>query len=251
MGDGGEGLVRAPRRDAGERTAGLRAAGLGDTGLLAAERIQPGGSVLITDGAEAMVEAAREHVKAGGAQGVEVRAMEAEWLDAKTASFDAVLSRWGYMLLADPEAALREARRVLRPGGRIAFAVWAPIEQNPWIGVVQRELIERGLASAPNPGTPGMFALSPQGLVEDLLAAAGFADPFAESLPFHWHAGSLEAWWDQQLAVSVSLGDVLAKLSPAEHYAFRDAVDAGYAQYVAGDGSLALPATALVASAEA
>lgn len=227
------------------------AAGLGDTGLLAAERVQPGGSVLITDGAEAMVQAARGHATASGAQGVELRAMEAEWLDAEAASFDAVLSRWGYMLLADPEAALREARRVLKPGGRIAIAVWAPMDENPWIGVLQRELLARELASTPSPGAPGMFALAEPGLIEELLASAGFAEPIAEPLPFLWRADSLDAWWDQQLTVSISLGEALAKLSPAEHYAFRDAVDAGYAPYAADDGSLALPATALLASAEA
>ncbi len=116
------------------------AAGLGDTGLLAAELVKPGGRVMITDGADAMVEAAKAHVEASGADNVQVRQMEAEWLDVSTALFDVVLSRWGYMLLADPEAALREARRVLRPGGRIALAVWAPLADNPWIGVLQREL---------------------------------------------------------------------------------------------------------------
>lgn len=227
------------------------AAGLGDTGLLAAERVRPGGSVLITDGAEAMVEAAREHARLAGAGNVELRTMEAEWLDVETASFDAIVSRWGYMLLADPEAALREARRALRPGGRIALAVWAPPGENPWIGVLQRELLARGLASTPPPGAPGMFALAGEGMIEELLSAAGFSEPVSERLPFHWHPASVDAWWDQQLTVSISLGEALSKLSPAEHYALRDAVDAGYAPYTADDGSLALPATALIASAEA
>jgi SAM-dependent methyltransferase len=227
------------------------AAGLGDTGVLAAERVGEAGAVVITDGAEAMVDAARAHAEASGAPAVEVRLMEAEWLDVPTASFDAVLSRWGYMLLADPEAALREARRALRPGGRIAFAVWAPIDVNPWIGVVQRELLERGLAEAPAPGTPGMFALAAPGQIEELLAAAGFAEPGSEPVDFAWRAESLEAWWDHQLAISISLGQALKALSPAEHVAFRDAVDAGYAPYVAPDGAVALPARSLVAYAEA
>ena len=50
--------------------------------------------------------------------------LDAEWIDLPLASVDAVLCRWGYMLLADPAAALAETRRVLRPGGRVALAVW-------------------------------------------------------------------------------------------------------------------------------
>src|SRR3954462_3048284 len=94
------------------------AAGTGDTGFLAAELVKPGGRLISTDGAEAMVEAARERGGRRGMDSVESRTMEAEWIDQPAASVDAVLSRWGYMLLADPEAALRETRRGLRPGGR-------------------------------------------------------------------------------------------------------------------------------------
>ncbi len=227
------------------------AAGLGDTGLLAAERVRPGGRVVITDGAEAMVEAARAHAESLGASDVEVRQMEAEWLDVTTASFDAVISRWGYMLLADPEAALREARRGLRPGGRVALAVWAPMAENPWIGVLQHELLARELTPPPAPGAPGMFALGAPGVLEELLAAAGFADVRVEPVDFTWNAESLDAWWDHQRTVSISLGTMLAGLTPAGHYELRDAVDAGYAPYVAADGSVAIPAQSLVASADA
>lgn len=225
------------------------AAGLGDTGLLAAERVRPGGTVVITDGAEAMVEAAREH--AAGADGVELKVMEAEWLDAPTASFDGVVSRWGYMLLADPEAGLREARRVLRPGGRIALAVWDEIARNPWIGVLQDQLIAHGLAQPPQLGTPGMFGLASPELLRDLLEAAGFATVAVEPLDFAFHAADLDAWWDHQLTVSISLREALKQLSPADHYALRDAVDAGYAAYAEPEGPVTLPARVLIAVADA
>ena len=122
------------------------AAGLGDTGLLAAQLVAPGGSVLLTDGSDKMVEAAREHAEEVGATNVELRTMQAEWIDLPAASVDAVICRFGYMLLVDPEAALRETRRVLKSGGRVALAVWDDLERNPWMKVLREALVERGLA---------------------------------------------------------------------------------------------------------
>ena len=61
--------------------------------------------------------------------------LDGEWIDLELASVDAVLCRWGYMLMADPAAALRETRRVLRSGGRLALAVWDARERNPWSAV--------------------------------------------------------------------------------------------------------------------
>src|SRR5919199_946166 len=133
------------------------AAGVGDTGLMAAELVAPDGKAIITDGAEAMLEAARARAKEVGATNVEIRAMEAEWIDLPTASVDAVLCRWGYMLLADPEAALRETRRVLRPGGRVALAAWTGREENTWSAAGPDALIARGHMAEPPADAPGQF----------------------------------------------------------------------------------------------
>jgi len=135
------------------------AAGLGDTGLLAAQLVAPGGSVLLTDGSDKMVEVAREHAEEVGATNVELRTMQAEWIDLPTASVDSVLCRFGYMLLVDPEAALRETRRVLKSGGRVALAVWDDLERNPWMKVLREALVARGLAQTTVPEDPRLFAL--------------------------------------------------------------------------------------------
>jgi SAM-dependent methyltransferase len=227
------------------------AAGPGDTGLMAAELVAPDGKAIITDGAEAMVELARARAKEVGATNVEIRPMEAEWIDLPAASVDAVLSRWGYMLLADPEAALRETRRVLRPGGRVALAAWAAAEHNPWLTGIGRVMIDRGLMEPDPPGTPGPLAFGEPGRIEELLDATGFDDVEVESIDFAFHAPSLDAWWDHAVRTSGRTARVVAGLSPAEHYALRDAVDAAYAPYVGDDGSLTVPARTFVAAAGA
>jgi ubiquinone/menaquinone biosynthesis C-methylase UbiE len=124
-------LLDALALQPGQRVLEL-AAGVGETGLLAAELVQPFGEVIISDQAEAMLAAARERASELGARGVEFKVLNAEWIDLPVASVDAVVCRWGYMLMADPLAALTEARRVLRPGGRLSLAVWDSAERNPW-----------------------------------------------------------------------------------------------------------------------
>src|SRR6185312_10607197 len=99
----------------GQRVLEL-AAGPGDTGFLAAELIQPGGVLLSTDATENMLEVARGRAAQLGISNVEFKRIELEWIDLETASVDAALCKWGLMFTVDPEAALREVRRVLRPG---------------------------------------------------------------------------------------------------------------------------------------
>jgi SAM-dependent methyltransferase len=228
------------------------AAGPADTGLMAAELVAPDGKAIITDNADAMIEVAKERAEEVGATNVEIRPMEAEWIDLPTASVDAVLCRWGYMLLADPEAALRETRRVLRPGGRVALAAWDGPEHNPWIAVMADAMMERGIMTPEPPDMPGPLAFGRRpGQIEELLDAAGFDDIEVEPLDFAFHASSLDAWWDHAMRTSGRFSRLVADLSPADHYALRDAVDAAYEPYVAADGSLEIPARALVAAASA
>jgi ubiquinone/menaquinone biosynthesis C-methylase UbiE len=98
------------------------AAGLGDTGFMAARLVGETGRVIITDFAPEMVAAARKRAEEVGVQNAEFQTLDAERMDLGTDSVDGVLCRWGYMLMIDPATAFAETRRVLRPGGRLAFS---------------------------------------------------------------------------------------------------------------------------------
>ena len=225
------------------------AAGVGDTGLLAAELVQPGGSVIITDGAEGMVEAAKRRAEALGIRNVEIRQMEAEWIDLPAASVDGVLCRWGYMLLQDPPAALRETRRVLRPGGRVALAAWASPDANPWMSSIGRSIVELGFGEPPDPTQPGPFSFAAEGRIEELLQDAGFDEILVEPIDFTNRHPSLDAFFEHSATMSINLRETLERLSPAEHTRLRDAIDEKLRPFVRADGSVELPARTWGASA--
>ncbi|MBX5442188.1 MAG: methyltransferase domain-containing protein [Solirubrobacteraceae bacterium] len=228
------------------------AAGPGDVGLLVAELVRPGGKVVLTDGAEKMVEAARRRAGERGLEDVvEARPMEAEWIDLPAAAVDAVVCRWGYMLLADPDAALRETRRVLRPGGVVALAAWADAEANPWMTAAAQELDARGLAPPRDPDAPGPFAWADPDAIAERLADAGFLDVAVDTVAFTIAYPDLDAWWDTQVDMSPTLRAVLAAADPAVRDELMEGAQARVAGYVAEGGAVELPALTRVARAEA
>lgn len=243
-------LVEAIEPQPGHRVLEL-AAGPGDTGLLAAELIAPGGLLISTDGAEAMVQAARDRAAELGVANVEFKVMDAEWIDLPTADVDGVLCRFGYMLLADPATALGETRRVLRPGGRVALAAWTDPAENPWASVPVQELVRMGAVDPPDPAEPSMFAFRDPARIDELLGEAGFTEIQVEQLDVILRYADLDAWWDTQLDLSTVLRTAVGSLTPAQRDELRDATDARLAQYVAGDGSVELPGRTHVAAASA
>jgi SAM-dependent methyltransferase len=227
------------------------AAGPGDTGFLAAELIEPGGTLISTDGVDEMVEQARARAAELGIANVEFRTMDAEWIDLATADVDGVLARWGYMLLADPATALRETRRVLRPGGRLALAAWASPEENAWASAPIAELVALGAIDPPDLDEPNMFAFHDPQRIVGLLEDGGFEDIVVEQVPIVFAYASLDDWWDTQLDISTTLARAVGAITPAQRDDLRDAIDARLAAYVAGDGSVALPGLTHVAAAGA
>jgi len=150
------------------------AAGQGDVGFAVAAFLGAGGRLISSDFSTAMLEVARRRGEELGLTNVEFRELDAEDLDLDDNSVDGVVCRWGYMLMPNPAAALAETRRVLRPGGRLVFAVWASSDLNPWNSVAGRILVAHGYMPAPVPGEPGMFVLANKKELVVMLEAAGF-----------------------------------------------------------------------------
>jgi SAM-dependent methyltransferase len=211
------------------------AAGIGETGFLAARRVGDG-RLISTDFAIQMVEAARRRGEALGLANVEFGVLDAERMDLDDDSVDGVLARFGYMLMADPAAALRETRRVLRAGGTAVFAVWGPPEQNKWAFVPGRVMVERGLLPPPEPGAPGIFAMGDPARISALVTGAGFGEPSIEQVPVKWEYASVDQHWEKTIKLAAPIADALKEVDDEERARVRSAVAAEMEPLLAGDG---------------
>ncbi len=227
------------------------AAGPGDTGFLAAELIRPGGTLISSDGTVAMLGVARERARAFGIDNVEFRRLEIEWIDLETASVDAILCRWGFMFAFDRGAAFSEARRVLRPLGRMTLAAWDEPQRNPWATIPGRALVELGFIEPPDPEAPGMFVLGRPGLLQELLEGAGFIEPTIDAIEINREYPSLDAYMSDTLELSSQFAEAYGALSDGDQAAVRERIESLAEPFTGDEGTIRLPGRTLVAVAGA
>ena len=116
------------------------------------------------------------------------------------------------MFAVDHVPAAREIRRVLRPGGRAAIAVWAARERNPWLGLVFDAVSAQVGEPVPPPGVPTPFSLGDAGQLDGAARRCRPRGRAHRELPTPLRAGSFEEWWARTSALAGPLAKILAGL---------------------------------------
>lgn len=149
--------------------------GCGETSIAMARKVGAKGEVVGADISEIMLARAED-----AAVHAEVTNVFFEQADVQTSSlhprtFDAAFSRFGVMFFADPVAAFTNVYEALHDGGRLAFACWRPLGENPWMAK-QLEAVAPmfELPPPPPPDAPGPFSFGDPERVKTVLSQAGF-----------------------------------------------------------------------------
>jgi SAM-dependent methyltransferase len=245
-----EAIIDAARPQPGMHVLDL-ASGSGEPAIALSHRVGPGGRVTATDMSRGMLEGARDNARAAGASNINFRREDAERLSFADASFDLVTCRFGVMYFPSVVDALREARRVLRPNGRIALVAWGPPTQ-PFmastVGVLMRHLDPP--PPPPPPDAPTPFRFAQPGTLTRALEEAGFSgiEEDHRTIPLPW-PGRAEELWDHFADIAAPFRPLIEGLGDRREAAVADIVGTlrGYER----DGEIVMDGEIVVASGEA
>jgi SAM-dependent methyltransferase len=231
----------------GDRVLDL-ACGLGGLGMAASPLVGPAGHVVLSDVVPEMVAFASGRVGEAGFANVSARLRDIESIDEPDASFDVVVCREGLMFALDPARAAGETCRVLRPGGRVALAVWGPRNRNPWLGVVVDCVSAQIGKPLPPPGMPGPFALDDADRLVDVLKRGGLTDITVTEFDSPLHMSSFEEWWKRTSALAGPIANLLATMPAPTMQALQMRLRKAVQPYENSTG-LQFPGVTLLASA--
>ena len=230
----------------GDRVLEL-ACGPGGLGLAAARLVAPGGHVVLSDVVAEMTSIAAARAESLGLDNVSTSVLDLDRIDQPDASYDVVLCREGLMFALDPAGAVREIGRVLRPGGRVAIAVWGPRARNPWLGSVLDAVSDHLGMPVPPPGIPGPFSLDDADALAALFGGDRFEAVVVDEVSTPMQVGSFEEWWSRTLSLAGPLTTMLAALPDDAVRAIRARAEAAVGAYETPSG-FEFPGVSLLAS---
>lgn len=189
-----------------------------------------GATAVGVDFAASMVALASKNFPSG-----EFREGDGENLPFADASFDAVTCLFGLLHMAEPERAIAEAHRVLRPGGRYAFTVWDTPENHEFFAVVMSAIQSFGDMNVPLPPAPPIFRFSEMDECKNALAEAGFTQINIQSIPLTWTGRSGRECLDLIENGTVRTAMLLEHQSPEVQESIRNAIVDGVEKFKKGD----------------
>ena len=224
------------------------ATGPGEPALSIASLVGPQGKSYGVDPIDEMVAAARREANRLELKNVQFDVAFADHLPFPNDTFDAVISRFGVMFFPSPVDSIREMLRVLKPGQKMALAVWPLAERNPFHYLLSR-IVDRYVAPAPlEPDARDAFRFATPGKLLKIVNEAGVSAPTERLFQFTMRASiSVEDFFALRLEVSEKLREKFTMLSPQQKSELkREALEA-ISQYSTGS-EIRLPAEVLIVS---
>ncbi len=242
-----EAIVQAARVEPGMHALDI-ASGTGEPALTLAELVGPEGHVTATDLGADMIAVAKQNAERAVLTNMTFLQADAHELPFADRSFDRVTCRFGVMFFADAPQALGEIYRVLKPGGRVAFTAWGPLEQNPYASTSLTPFLKRVEVPPPPPGAPQPFSYAEAGTLSGALQRGGFREVQEELRTISWAwPGPPEELWEQFRDLSVPFHPIIYGLEPEERELAIGEVVEGYRRYYDGQ-KVDLPAVIVLAS---
>ncbi len=190
------------------------ASGTGEPGLKIAGMVS-NGKVVITDLSDDMLEIAREHATLRGIKNIDFKICDVCELPFEDNTFDSISCRFGFMFFPDMLLAVKEMYRVLKPGGKIATAVWGAPEKNFWVTAIGGTINKNMQLPPPPAEAPGMFRAAKSGLLLGLFQQAGLKNTSEMEVAGKLKCGTTDVYWNMMTEVAAPFVAALSKADDA------------------------------------